>query len=606
MTKLCVIAGRHPAIRSSRKETNMKYLIGLIMVILSVFSTGAMAANDPFTAKKGDTSWGISKHVCGNGAKWQALGLPERLMAGVTYTIDPNRCAARSVKAKAATKTAHAVAVKRCAPCTLPHFNRNAFRNSGRDPVVALESHGYSKAVAEELVAKYRNHSCTDYMIGKNERFIMMLGKTLDLVGRINYVGKPEKAKLCVASTGERAYIPDTCANWAMKRPEDAKPHGTAMLSRPKAAAVATVPSPVAAVAEEPLYAVPATLRKKTEGRCHTTETNVGIYEWQNALAKTDDVGVWGEVSCWNQFKDKPEYSWMVGVFGSYAPGESRLSAYGWDDRLLAGQLGLQRTTLNGNGLLQQWQAKLRFGYEWQKGGNPDVGYDVKQNNVMFGGYAEWWDTFNKQGDRYGLVSSWWTALSSHRTSSAVGWTDNAQSRTTLELLGFYETRIGGPESKWKVRPLGGVAYTAWDEQSWFRLIGEIRYDDFLMFGPYWNIPIGGVSKAYPGVGSSALNTTAFFVRAELGDIERRQEQKLRVAAWCKDHGVKDCPVKVGDEKPFVALTPDQTGAGAGWDVSHDLDRQIAALGTSQKTSVQKATVGHGFNVLDGFDRMDE
>lgn len=592
----------------SHKEMVMKNIITMLLVLFSLvgFSAANAAVEDRsvksitltkvVTVVKGDTLWGIAHRELGRASEWKhicgqnILEACEMLYPGQRLRVSKKRVftivdgvrvvsTAKSV-VKSGNSSVGSFGSKVCLeskPCTIPYFHKDAFRKSGRDPEALLASWGYDSAAAKDLVERYRSGLCEDYLVGRNEQFFRMSGQTEDLVGVMSYTGKPEKAKKCVARTGETVYIVQWCGNRAMKRPMDARPVAPPVQGVP--ARVAAEPPvviqearadseeiPVVAsqevlpVTEEPVEAgevIPVAKKNCNRGK----ELSGGIYAWQNRLAHGS--GVYVEPECWNELEDHPEMAWMVGGYAAYSPGESRVSTYHWKEGRIGPAVGLQRNWLNGEGREEQWLAKFRLAYEHQKGEN-DLGYTVHQNNLLAGVYAEWWEYVNAT-DRAGLTFEAWLALRSKSTDAT------AQSRTTYQLLAFYDWKMSD-DGRWYLRPMIGPGYTLYDHTLWGRGILEFRHtqDDgsLVAFGPYTNRLLA--SKVYSG---GAANTIGLFARVELGGRFRKQAQAEQVQEYCRLYQIDDpalCPKAVvvaeSQDRPSAVKTSAER-VGEGWTI---------------------------------------
>jgi len=578
----------------------MKNLISLISVILLfVFSTGAMAGGDSFVAKRGDTSWGIAKATCENGMKWKALGLPKRLIAGKTYAVNPNKCVARPAKASAKPVSAQSVEVKPCNPCRLPHFNEDAFRKSGRNRLDALAWLGFSSSDAKEFVGKYKSGTCEPHTINPGDIFRQMVGRTRYLIGKIIFTGKkPESAKRCTASTGQSVIVPDACENWAtdLKKPVpvammpppipvEVPTYATVIVADPvpKPTLVVSTPIeiPVAAIEPTPEVVPVVEPGKRTCDRGY--ELSGGVFAWHNFLA--EGRGAYVENMCWNSIEAHPEYAWGYGFYGLVAPGESNVSTYKWDEKRLAGQVGIQKNFLNDEGREEQLLGKLRLGYEWQNGSNAE-GYSFSQRNWMLGTYGEWRKYLNADGDRIGAQFESWMALDKDATGG------EAQSRTSYQLLGFYDTKLS-KDGRWSLRASVGPAYTEWDKTWWLRIIPEFRYTmdngALLAFGPYGNAVLS--SQTYV---EGAPNTSGRFARVELGGKFRKDAETEQMKAFCALYEMQHCPVDVNEPVEASASTAPVTD---GWDVLN-LEKQIKKEHNQESGPPQAKSVGDGWNFL--------
>ena len=187
-------------------------------------------------------------------------------------------------------------------------------------------------------------------------------------------------------------------------------------------------------------------------------------------------------------------------------------------------QVGVQRNWINDRNNRASADLKLRWLSDRSWGSNPQSGYSFTQKGQKIGLYGGYTERINKEGDLLGATAEYWKSFGAKVNSTWAG--QPAQDRGSVGVAAFYETKLSD-DNKWRVRYIGGLKHTNWDKQNWSQLTAEIRYDDWLMFGPQITLPIG-VSDLNQPLTHSDLTTVGAFVRVELGKPVRESDAKRR------------------------------------------------------------------------------
>lgn len=513
----------------------MKNLISLIMtVMLSVFSVSAMASQSSLFALQGQTSWGIAKKTCGNGAQWEALGLPLRLMAGVSYVIDPSRCQ-RSVKASAVKDSVRSSQptvggrIIRCKSCEYRHPDAAPFCKKGDNMYALTQQYGFTAEEAQYILANIDTKSIVVTIPYNKRLYRLSFSKNVLWEGVIYHRALPQDVRKLTLPNGKIIYRRDKCCNWLQVSVQDASPKGDGALPPQKTAPVVVAPeSPIALPVQsggdevamvQPLSAFPAENELEWE-------LIVGAGVWENNLAHGNWQYAEGALSA----RLKDGYRLGGGFYGSKGRGSDETSDYAWKERTGFGpQLVAKRNFLkaqeseSGTMMLPAgWSLKARYlPNDSVKGGNPGSGYSMSQSGKKYGLYADyaertspdsiWGMTAEKWWYRDGKIQSTWSG-------------DTPQDRGSWNVNVYRQERIN---DDWQVRGIAGASHQDWDKLNFFNLTAEMRYQETVMFGPRLALPLNKPA-AYRDVSRGDLVTPGAFVRVELGGVIRLSDREHR------------------------------------------------------------------------------
>ena len=90
------------------------------------------------------------------------------------------------------------------------------------------------------------------------------------------------------------------------------------------------------------------------------------------------------------------------------------------------------------------------------------------------------------------------------------------------------------------------MSHQNWDRLNYLNLTPEVRYQNWLMFGPRVSIPLNKPDEFYHDVSRADLFTIGGFVRVELGGVLRAKDCDDRRASVEKVGIVGDEPENVG------------------------------------------------------------
>jgi LysM repeat protein len=402
--------------------------------------------------------------------------------------------------------------VERLADGSLPIARLNvapyrSYTSAEKDRQI-LESQGYTSDEIVEYFGLVSSGGCVAETFGKGTRFPWMSFGNAKVVKNLVAVWhEPEVGKVCQLSSGRNVVVLEKCGNL------------TEVPSRP-VIAVSVPPEPSPEPDDAPVLPVHA-----KEGDVIPCNLQAGAGVYQNRVYQ----GVWGygEGICYI-FKNG-EWQHGPGFYAMAGGGESRVSTYSNKERGFGLQYGVQRNWLGDRGPAT-FELKARWLLDHMWGSNKE-GYWVDQKGQKFGLYGSYYE---RHGDNLvGAIGEYWQSFGSKVKSSWSG--QQAQDRGSVGVYGVYEHPLGD-SGDWRLRWIAGVQHTNWDQQNWFRLTPEFRYQEWLMFGPQVAVPIG-ISAPNQPLTHGDLTTVGAFVRVELGteirraDAEQRAEQVEYVPA---------------------------------------------------------------------------
>jgi len=333
------------------------------------------------------------------------------------------------------------------------------------------------------------------------------------------------QARTYVLTTGRKLHWVRNCGNWVLDNPV------------PMSIPVSQPPQPIVPQEEEIVQPSPPAVEPEPEPETslspfHMTEeeqsgkprceaqAGAGVYANQVYQGKW----LYGETICY--VWQNGEWQAGPGLYAMYGAGHSLTSAYHGQELGVGFQVGVQKNWVNDRNRRTTVDLKLRLLSDKSWGENPESGYSFTQKGKKLGVYAGYTERLNKEGDLAGLVGEYWKSFGQTVHSTWAG--QPVQDRGSVGISGFYETKLSD-DNKWRQRIIGGVVHTNWDQQNWLRGTYEVRYDDWLMFGPQITLPIG-VSDLNQPLTHSDLTTVGAFVRVELGGKVREADADNRGA----------------------------------------------------------------------------
>jgi len=241
-------------------------------------------------------------------------------------------------------------------------------------------------------------------------------------------------------------------------------------------------------------------------------------------------------------------YAVGAGFYGMWGEGESRTSSYTWNERSGIGpQIVLRRDYLKEQQdefgqtveLPASWGIKARYlPNDYVSGGNGT--YDMSQAGKKFGLYAEVYEQKSEDWT-LGLTGESWRYFDGHIRSTWNG--DRPQDRSSWNINALAQYSF---DEDWALRGILGVSHQNWDRLNYLNLTPEVRYQNWLMFGPRVSIPLNKPDEFYHDVSRADLFTIGGFVRVELGGVLRAKDCDDRRASVEKVGIVGDEPENVG------------------------------------------------------------
>jgi hypothetical protein len=284
-----------------------------------------------------------------------------------------------------------------------------------------------------------------------------------------------------------------------------------------------TLPPEVEEPPEE--EAPPPFIEEEEEVSCPPEHQPIaGAGAWNSGIAKGNFY--FGEHMTYFKRNCGSEYSYGAGFYVIGEDGDSKLSAYEWWGKGYGPQVGVKKYSLrkdkNGKYLAHQVELKVRFIREYVSGGNSASGYQMSQKGWKAGIYLEKVDELSDKWKRIITAEGWWN-FDRHITTTWRGDTPANRSQAMLSVYGQYKIN-----DTWQTRIGGGLFYQAWDREAGLHLRAELRYNEWLMLGPYANV-FFWKTAVYEGIPLRDLQTIGGFVRVEAGVLIREWDRQRRM-----------------------------------------------------------------------------
>ncbi|MFA7319480.1 MAG: LysM peptidoglycan-binding domain-containing protein [Parcubacteria group bacterium] len=206
----------------------------------------------------------------------------------------------------------------------------------------------------------------------------------------------------------------------------------------------------------------------------------------------------------------------VVGVFARGDSGETSAN-YEWNNAGIGPQVGFMWTGKTAAGYPQQVQIMFRALWEHLHGANSSSGYKKDEDHILLGEYAEYLRQFAPDLMLV-LYAEGWVDVSESFSSTWSG--DKASSRTGINV-GFKLHKDWN--ETWASRFGAQIGYSEQDSQWIANANIEMRYNDWLIFGPSFDYTLASAVK-----GAAGGYAYGPFVRIELKHIIREQYSKSR------------------------------------------------------------------------------
>ena len=344
--------------------------------------------------------------------------------------------------------------------------------------------------------------------------------------------GRVEVTKIWKLSTGTVLAEPLSCGNIGtivLPPPPTAKPQPLAPVVPPAPPALVPVVPPV--VVEQPRLPAfqpaplpPISAFAQTRD-AFEWEVIAGAGVWDDNLAH----GTWqyGEAMLSAILPDG--YRLGIGAFGMHGAGDSKLSAYHWNEKAHGPQIGFKRNFLKSQTdqfgqqveLPAQFGIKLRYLHDGSQGGNPESGYAMAQTGRRVGLYLEYAER-QSEDLTVGVNGEIWRYNDGRITSTWSGDKPQDRGSANLNLWGQYRH-----SDDWQTRGIVGLSHQNWDQLNYFRLSAEVRYKETVMCGPSLALALNK-PEAYAQVARHDLTTLGFSCRLELGGVIRTLDREQR------------------------------------------------------------------------------
>lgn len=243
-----------------------------------------------------------------------------------------------------------------------------------------------------------------------------------------------------------------------------------------------------------------------------------GGVTWWNDLAKGN--ALYSEGMYWFD----GEYSPGLGAYGMLENGESKVSDYEWDGDRETVQAGFKRYWLANTGYRKiegqdweeailyprQWQLKIRYGVEHQRGENKSSSYSMTQDNTVLGLYGEY---VAQTSYRWKIlfIAEGWKTLSKKKSSTLDNEVPESRDQYSASLGAQYRmTDTLG------IRVVLSPFYQDWDKMFGGRVQAEVRIYETVMAGGYISRPFT-VPEVYEQYNANEGNLTTYglFARIE-------------------------------------------------------------------------------------------
>jgi LysM repeat protein len=540
-------------------------VIGLLLAIIAVLGFAGTASAADYVVNKGDSLWKIAYRTWGTGKLWQAIARennisnPKKLSIGKRLNIPD-------------------VGIIKITQHGTASFGAKGMRGDTK-VLASIDATPYPQEVKEALKKAILENEPVDYILMRGEYVDCFSDKFSNVVGPYcNPEGYEFAWKKALVLPAKRwtveidnqicyVYVINECGNFASRCEIVVTPPESPKITVPEKPKGVTLP-PAEKKIELPKQEKPELSKIKYPQCKHILEHEpiIGIYGYLNGAAK--GWGTYGEYMLW--LRKDCGYGYLngwspgVGIYGYYSAGESRISTFEWKEYAAGPEAGLKYIAVDDKGRPWQWQGKFRVVREWMKGQNAE-GYWADQDNWKAGIYTEYVRRENEKW-LWGLTGEAWWTLNKEVHASIPG--IDPSKRTTVMAAAFVQRKIN---DFWQTRFAAMPAWTEWDNQYWFNLIGELRYDETVMFGPSIGIPLGvsSINKSY-GLDAGDLFTWRGFVRVEFGkplrDLDMRaKSQRVRLIGGpeFEERKLQETldnrtePVKLQD--PVLSISPIRT-----------------------------------------------
>ncbi|MFZ2187878.1 MAG: hypothetical protein WAV46_04625 [Candidatus Moraniibacteriota bacterium] len=385
-----------------------------------------------------------------------------------------------------------------------------------------LSGQGYTVAEIDEYLSLRDQGKCVREEFSRGTKFPWMAFGRGSVLKNLTAVWKqPEAGLVCQLQSGRNVVILDKCDNLTEVAPRTPQPPPI-VTPPPKVEEPPVEPQPVPPPEEPEVMVPPFHVTPEEAAGKPRCEVQAGAGLYGNRMYEGN--WVYGEAICY-VWKDG---AWQAGpgLYGMYGSGESIGTAFRNQEYGVGVQVGAQRNWVNDRNRLSTLDLKLRWLRDKSWGENPDSGYSFTQKGQKVGAYVGYTEKLNSEGDLAGVIGEYWKSYG--QTVSSTWTAQPVQDRGSMSLSGFYETKLS-QDNAWRQRVIGGWARTNWDKQDWLRGTYEIRYNEWLMFGPQVTLPIG-VSDLNKPLSARDLTTVGAFVRVELGKKVRENDAKSREA----------------------------------------------------------------------------
>lgn len=511
----------------------MKKLTGIIVIVLFLLLSVSAMAGQNYLVKKGDTLSEISQEVYGTWRLWKKIAKvnnianPQQLRAGNTIIIPDfsikkkNQIRVHPLKIKTRKiTTLQAVSKKRPVANSFPwHPGANPAQMSLERGLMGL---GFSPDDALEIVDLIAKGKVYSWATVDNSGLVVdEFGNHYEMIrmgfGKGIFKDNPRpawkdkthlEAGRIYKYKGQYVFYPLICKN----------PTLLELISQPppkKPAKPLTPPEPEKAF-NSPRGPGAGFVYIPPKNNAHKFiiehEPTVGGWYGRNQLAEWQ--GLYGEYMAWYRTgtycRMNNGWSAGLGVYGYYSSGDSKISAYNWEESGFGPQVGLKYIYSDA----WQWQAKVRLLWEDVSGQNGESGYSMNQEDLKLGLYTEYVDFSNlAYGSFWGITAEAWWMLKSSASINSTWSGDSPADRSQFGISVFYQKKLN---EDWQARFTAGLFHQEWDDLTGVSLTAELRLWETIMFGPRLAFYPFGISDVYNDIATASdLVTWTGFIRAE-------------------------------------------------------------------------------------------
>jgi hypothetical protein len=242
------------------------------------------------------------------------------------------------------------------------------------------------------------------------------------------------------------------------------------------------VPEQTPAIQSPPEPTLPPIFKEEKKRLIYEHELDVGTGLWYNPTDNSAGGAWWFaqyKFYLHNKGKDFAGGT-LTPVLGAFAWGDmgSNDSGYRWNNLGIGPQAGAMWTGITDSGYPQQVQAMFGTLYEYLHGENSSSGYHKDENHFLLRYYVEYIRRFHPEL-MWVLYAEGWMDVSQTFTST---WSGDHASNLTRFSVGAKLHKDWAP--KWATRLGFQIGYAPENNVFGANIHLEVRYDDWLIFGP--------------------------------------------------------------------------------------------------------------------------